>query len=229
MRQIITSPFPSGGRNPVAEAVSPDQADLYVVNRDDNTIVQFIIGSDGKLYPQNTVNTPGIFPIAVAVSGNFLSSSIPISRCRPAHRHRLAPVPLRCFPILTAAQAGALKPAQPADTLGTPVVNTSISASYWPLTLPGGGRIRRFRSHRNHVAASGSYVYVAGYDSNTNLGYVFGFTRRLGRHAHRDSRISVSSWERIPSAITSDTSGTYLYVTDSTQNLVYGFQINGGH
>ena len=63
MRQITTSPFPSGGRNPVAEAVSPDQADLYVVNRDDNSIVQFVIGNDGKLYPQNTVNTPGIFPL----------------------------------------------------------------------------------------------------------------------------------------------------------------------
>src|SRR3954452_11648734 len=38
MRQIPTSPFPSGGRNPVADAVSPDNANLYVVNRDDNTI-----------------------------------------------------------------------------------------------------------------------------------------------------------------------------------------------
>jgi 6-phosphogluconolactonase (cycloisomerase 2 family) len=59
MRQIPTSPFPSGGRNPVAEAVSSDNTNLYVVNQDDNTIVQFIIGNDGKLYPQNTVNTPG--------------------------------------------------------------------------------------------------------------------------------------------------------------------------
>ncbi len=67
MRQIKTSPFPSGGRNPVAEAVSPDDTNLYVVNEDDNTIVQFIIGNDGKLYPQNTVNTPGIFPLGVAV------------------------------------------------------------------------------------------------------------------------------------------------------------------
>ena len=72
MRQIPTSPFPSGGRNPVADAVSTDFADLYVVNEDDNTIVQFIIGNDGKLYPQNTVNTPGIFPMAVAVAGSFL-------------------------------------------------------------------------------------------------------------------------------------------------------------
>src|SRR6202041_2468929 len=57
MRQIPTSPFPSEGRNPIAEAVSADYQNLFVVNHDDNTIVQFIIGNDGKLYPYNTVNT----------------------------------------------------------------------------------------------------------------------------------------------------------------------------
>jgi len=53
MRQIPTSPFPSQGRNPVAEAVSVDYGSLFVVNRDDNTIVQFGIGTDGKLYTRN--------------------------------------------------------------------------------------------------------------------------------------------------------------------------------
>ena len=72
MRQIPTSPFPSGGRNPVADAVSTDYTNLYVVNRDDNSIVQFVIGNDGKLYPQNTVNTPGVYPLAVAVGGSNL-------------------------------------------------------------------------------------------------------------------------------------------------------------
>ena len=51
MRQIPASPFPSGGRDPVAEAVSADNSSLFVANQDDNTIVQFVIGSDGKLYP----------------------------------------------------------------------------------------------------------------------------------------------------------------------------------
>ena len=72
MRQIPTSPFPSQGRNPVAEAVSVDYGSLFVVNRDDNTIVQFGIGTDGKLYPYNTVNTPGIFPLAIAVNKSNL-------------------------------------------------------------------------------------------------------------------------------------------------------------
>ncbi len=87
MRPLRTSPFPSGGRNPVAEAVHPDNQTLYVVNRDDNTIVQFAIGTDGKLYPQNTVNTPGIFPVAAAVSGKnlFVADTYePLPTCSPA-------------------------------------------------------------------------------------------------------------------------------------------------
>src|ERR1700721_3330223 len=41
MRHIPTSPFPSGGRNPVAEAVSSDNTNLYVVNQDKNTHFHF--------------------------------------------------------------------------------------------------------------------------------------------------------------------------------------------
>jgi hypothetical protein len=62
LRTIPTSPFPSGGRNPIAEAADASSENLYVANNDDNNIVQFGIGTDGKLYPQSTINTPGAFP-----------------------------------------------------------------------------------------------------------------------------------------------------------------------
>src|SRR5271168_2972979 len=87
LRAIPSSPFPSGGRNPVAEAVSSNFANLYVVNEDDNTIVQFAIGNDGKVYPQNTVNTPGVFPIGIAVNGSHLyvaDTYQPLPTCSPA-------------------------------------------------------------------------------------------------------------------------------------------------
>jgi len=227
MRQIVTSPFPSGGRNPVSEAVSPDQADLYVVNEDDNSIVQFIIGNDGKLYPQNTVNTPGIFPLAVSASSNFLyvlDTFQPLPTCNPA-----APCSgsVAVFPILSATQAAALTPAQPADTLGTPVVNTSISASYWPLLLTGTATSDVFVPTALTTAASGAYVYVTGYDSTTSVGYVFGFTTGSGGTLTAIPGFPAAVGTH-PSAVTSDATGTYLYVTDSVQNLVYGFQINGG-
>src|SRR6201999_2194252 len=50
--QITDSPYPSGGRNPVALVTSPNGKYLYVLNHDDSTVVQFAIGTDGKLYPQ---------------------------------------------------------------------------------------------------------------------------------------------------------------------------------
>jgi len=227
MRQIPTSPFFSGGRNPVADAVSADQGSLYVVNRDDNTIVQFVIGTDGKIYPQNTVNTPGIFPIAVGTSKNYLfvaDTYMPLPTCSPASPCSGS---VAVFPILTAEQAGALKPAQPANTLGPAIQNTAISANYWPLTLTGGAAADIFVPTAINVAASGSYLYVAGYDANTNQGYVFGFAPGSDGTlaAIPGSPVQVGTH---PSGITSDGSGAYLYVTDSAQNAAYGFQIASG-
>src|ERR1700677_640627 len=47
LHQLADSPYPSGGRNPVYDVTSPNGLDLYVANHDDNTIVQFAIGTDG--------------------------------------------------------------------------------------------------------------------------------------------------------------------------------------
>ena len=106
-------------------------------------------------------------------------------------------------------------------------MNTAISASYWPLLLSGGAASDVFVPTAITVAASGPYVYVAGYDSTTSIGYVFGFD------AGSDGTLtSIPGFPLAvgihPSAVASDASGAYLYVTDSAQNLVYGFQINGG-
>ncbi len=50
---VSGSPFPAG-RNPVAMVTSPSGLYLYAVNHDDNTVIEYSVGSDGKLYPQNT-------------------------------------------------------------------------------------------------------------------------------------------------------------------------------
>src|ERR1017187_660980 len=120
MRQIPSSPYPSEGRNPVAEAVSSDYANLYVVNQDDNTIVQFMIGPDGKLYPQNTVNTPGIYPLAVTVSGTNLfvvDTYQPLPACSNASPCSGS---VGVFPLLSPT-IGANPP--PSGAPGTPVIN----------------------------------------------------------------------------------------------------------
>jgi len=115
------------------------------VNEDDNTIVQFTIGNDGKIYPQNTVNTPGVFPLAVATAGKFLfvaDTYQPLPTCSTA-----APCSgsLAVFPIGTN------------DALGSAAANASISASYWPLTLPSSPTDVMTPTA---IAATSTYVYV---------------------------------------------------------------------
>ena len=229
MRQIPTSPFPSGGRNPVAEAASPDQADLYVVNEDDNTIVQFIIGNDGKIYPQNTVNTPGVFPMGVAVGGSnlFVADTYqPLPTCSTASPCTGS---IAVFPILNATQAKALTPSQPADTLGAPIVNSSISASYWPLTLP---------SNPTHIivptaitsANSGAYVYVTAYDSSVspNVGYVFGFAVNSDGTLTALNNGAPFSAGSHPSAIASAPGGNTIFVTDYKNADVWAYSATNG-
>jgi len=216
MRTIPASPFPSGGRNPVAETVSPDSTTLYVVNEDDNSIVQFIIGNDGKVYPQNTINTPGVFPLAIAAAGKYLfvaDTYQPLSTCSTA-----APCSgsVAVFPIGTN------------DALGSAVVNESISASYWPLSLA---------AHPADVltptaittAASGAYLYVTAYDATSGGGYVFGFAVNSdGTLSALNSGIPFAAG-KLPSSIASAANGSFIYVADSASNNIYAFSANAGN
>jgi 6-phosphogluconolactonase len=268
MRQIPTSPFPSGGRDPVAEAVSTDQTNLYVVNQDDNSIVQFVIGNDGKVYPQNTTNTPGIFPLAVAVNGTNLfvvDTYQPLPICSTA-----APCSgsIGVFPITVGTGAN------PSDPIGAPVSNGTLP--YMPLCLTGytpaitttssNTKIETFNctgaesdvivpTAVNAVEA-GSFVYVTAYDSTAspNAGYIFGFAVAPpssaavppggvcptqgntipagvlppGTLCPLNSGSAPFSAGVHPSAITSDSTSTYVYVTDFNKGNVLGFSVASG-
>jgi len=227
MRQIPTSPFPSAGRKPVAEAVSTDYSNLYVVNQDDNTIVQFLIGPDGKLYPQNTYNTPGIFPLAVAVSSSYLFVA---DTYLPASCSTTSPCSgsIGVFPILDATDAGKLSPAEIAGTLGTVVANPANSANYWPLTLSGNPSHIILPTGIN-VSASGSYLYVSAYDTTANNGYVFAFSVGSGGVLSAVSGSPFAAGVH-PSGIASgsNSNGDYVYVTDFTSGDVLGYKATGG-
>jgi 6-phosphogluconolactonase len=234
MRQIPTSPFPSGGRDPVAEVVSKDQTNLYVVNEDDNSIVQFVIGNDGKLYPQNTVNTPGIFPIAVSLSGTtlyVLDTFQPLPTCSTA-----APCS-GAFGVLPIT-VGSGSP--PSDTLGSPVANGSIT--YWPLCQYGYASATDFTTCKAGATtdiitptaidalSSGAYVFVTGYDSTAspNVGYVFGFAASSGGAlTPLNGGVPFLAGVR-PSAVTSDPTNSFLYVADQTSGNLVAYSIASG-
>jgi 6-phosphogluconolactonase (cycloisomerase 2 family) len=229
MRQIPTSPFPSAGRNPVAEATSSDYQNLFVVNQDDNTIVQFVVGTDGKLYPFNTVNTPGIFPMAVAVNKSnvfVVDTYEPLPLCSTADP---CPGSIGVFP-LTAGGSASSAPCTATFCMGSPAVNSTLNAQYWPLALSGVNASHIIVPTAVNVLASGSYVYVAAYDSSVspNVGYVFGFSVGTGGVLTPLSGSPFAAGTH-PSAIASDPTSAYVYVTDFVKGNVLAYSAASGN
>jgi 6-phosphogluconolactonase (cycloisomerase 2 family) len=219
MRQIPTSPFPSEGRDPVAEAVSADYQNLFVVNQDDNTIVQFIVGNDGKLYPYNTVNTPGIYPLAIAANKSnvfVVDTYQPLPLCSTADPCSGS---VAVYPLTAATSSTPIG-------LGTPATNPAVSAQFWPLTLSGANASHVILPTAVNVLASGAYVYVSAYDSSVTpaAGYVFGFSVGSGGVLTAVPGSPFAAGDQ-PSAIASDGKSSYVYVTDSVRGDVLGYTV----
>lgn len=231
MRPIPSSPFPSGGRNPVAAVVSTNFGSLFVANQFDNTIVQFTIGTDGKLYPFTTVNTPGIFPVALAANKSdlFVADTFePLASCSTSTP---CPGAIGVFPLTAATNTAPV-------ALGSPAVNTSVNGNYWPLMLSGASASDVIvPTAVTTVTPSGSgssgatYVFVSAYDSTVSpsAGYIFGFlvgsngvltplTGGIGGGNAFAAGVH-------PSAIASDPTGAFVYVTDFSKAEVLGFSV----
>src|SRR5271154_1596120 len=205
LHQIPDSPYGSGGRNPVSDVASPNGKNLYVINHDDNTIVEFAIGTDGKLYPQQTCNLPGSYPSQLTVNkaGTYLyivetyqpnfSLSIP------------GPGALVVFPINANGQLGAT------GSLCQPVPNGTNA--YFAL---GNNPVSV------NVLANGNFVYAVNESDATIAAFQVGSDGGL-------SSIGLFNAGINPNAVASDPAGKFLYVTDGGSNQMYGFlvQSNG--
>ena len=244
LRTIPSSPFPSGGRDPIAEAVSPAPSgnfeSLYVANKDDNNIEQFTIGTDGKLYPQSTINTPGTFPMALAINAAGTYEYV-VDTLGPAAGCSLTnPCPgiIAGYAMTTAATAamtgsfgvGSLGQscAGSTCTLGTPVINSN-NLGYYPLQVSPTNSTTILTPTALHVLGNGSFVYVTAYNVNANsnayTGYLFGFSVGSGgglTPLNGGTPISLGSE---PVAMASDSGSKTLYVVDKATNLVNGYSI----
>jgi len=230
LRTIPTSPFPSGGRNPVAEVPSPDSKNLYVVNEDDNNVVQFGIGNDGKLYPQSTVNTPGSFPLAIALnSANSYLYGVdtlqPIAGCSLTNT---CPGDVFVCPINTDG------------SLGTPVNGTNQCTNYYPLQLKTSDATTVLTPTAINLTADGKYLYVSAWNATTRIGYLFAFSANSdgtltslngdapflleSQSASQSSPVVLKQ----PVALASDPGSQFLYVVDKLTNQVATYTLTGG-
>ncbi|HTW44893.1 MAG TPA: beta-propeller fold lactonase family protein [Acidobacteriaceae bacterium] len=209
LTQIPDSPYPSGGRNPVAEVTSPNGANLYVVNHDDNTIVEFAIGTDAKLYAQHTYQTPGTEPDAIAINqaGTLLfvvdTYEATYSDANPG------PGALVVFPIHSDG------------SLGSAIANGSLP--YWPL---------QFAPTTVNVTANGKFVYAANANTNnptaadqrgTISAFSVGSSGALTALYSSSSALPYAGVQ--PSASASDPTSRFLYVTDAASNEMYAYTV----
>jgi 6-phosphogluconolactonase (cycloisomerase 2 family) len=230
MRQIPASPFPSQGRDPVAEAVSTDNLNLFVANQDDNSIVQFSIGSDGKLYPYNTVNTAGIYPLALASTSTnlfVLDTYQPLPICSTADPCSGS---ISAIPLVKATSTA------PVTMVPNLPVNSCSGLDYVPLAPPSGRPASDIVLPTGiTVLPSGSALFVSAYDASANAGYVYGFTIGSLSCTINGASATIATLTPVPgspfaagvqpSGIGSDSTSTYLYVTDYAKAHVLGYTI----
>jgi 6-phosphogluconolactonase len=218
------SPIDAGGRNTLGLVVSPDNLHLYTVNNYDSNVVQFDIGTDGKLYPENTYNITGSLPTAAAIdaSGNFLYVTFTYQNTATgAALYTTAnpgPGGITIFPINSKDHS-----------LGTP---TTVNVGRNPVGIA--------------TSATGNYVYVIEQDTATTanlLGFsenptTGGLTALPGVTINPNpgnvastgfnSGPTPSGILSNPVAVSGHAAGTLLYVTDQTLNQIATYSIASG-
>jgi 6-phosphogluconolactonase len=211
LTQIPDSPYNFPGRNPVAEVTSPNGSSLYVAYHDDNTIVQHNIGTDGKLYPANTITPPGTEPVALGINaaGTFLfvvqTFQTGFSDSQPG------PGALVVYPI------------NADGTLGTPVNNGNLP--YWPL---------QFNPSSVNLPVKDNFVYVVNTNTASQAGTISAFQLNPTSGALTVINDPVTGGNVFPAGVSptasaSDPTSRYLYVTDTATNqlIAYGIQSTG--
>ena len=220
---VAGSPVDSQGANPVAEVAAPNGQYLYVANHGNNTIAQFVIGTDGQLSFGHKYTTPGSEPIALAI--NTAGTLLFVLDYYGPGFSDAAPGPgvLVVYPV------------NADGTLGTAVASGGLSYSTLQCFPTGVA-----------VSANGNLVYVSNTNSvivttappTTTLppatpascpsqGTISGFT--VGS-AGVLTTIPGSPFAAgtTPTGIAVDLTNRFLYTTDSVQNQLIVYSILGG-
>jgi hypothetical protein len=223
--QVANSPFPSGGQYPIASVVDGTNHWLYVVHEIDNALVEFAIGTDGKLYQQHTYNTPGTYPIALALDpqGKYL---FVVDSFAPAFNNSGAVSP-NINPIAANPPTYGCVAAYPITavdgSLGVPIADPVSGQSCFP--LDGQRAIQGSQPIGVTVTASTGFLYVA--DQGLHTIYGFSLNDSNGVLTALTSNNFPAGTQ--PSAIASDAVGHTVYVADQGPNemLSYSVQATG--
>ena len=211
--RIAAPSVASGGVGPIAMAVTPDYANLYVANQGNNSVVHFAISGNGVLTAKDTLTT-STAPVSLAVStdNKYLYVATGTSSAT------LTEYALTSGAIGSpAAQINLAVPGYTGDTLVPTGVNVLVKSS---------------------SLTTSAAVYVTAYDKSAynpggtitsiaNPGWVFGFAIGSGGALTPSTGSPYQAGVK-PSGIASDPAGRFVYVTDYASNELIGYTVQGG-
>lgn len=197
----------TGGSSPVSLATTSDYANLYVANQGNNSVVHFSIASDGVLTQKDAI-TLSATPVYLAVNAANTFLYV-VSGTTSA---TLTAFSLSSGTIgSAAAQESLTVPGYTSDT----IVPTGVT-----------------------VLANNNAVYATAYDqsaynpggttsSTANPGWVFGFTVGSGGALTPTSASPYKAGVK-PTALVTDPTNKYVYVTDFASNELIAYGIYSG-
>ena len=193
--------------SPVAMAVSPDYANLYVASSDDNSVVHFALSSGGALTKKDAITLPGpATSLAVNQANNFLYVAYGSTTAN------LAEYALSSGTIgsLTSTQA-LIIPGFDGDT----VLPTGVAV------LPNNAAV--------YVTAYDKSSYNPGgaVTSSASPGWVFGFA--VDKSGGLTTSLASPYQTGVqPSALAIDPTSRFVYITDRASNHLIGYSVSSG-
>jgi len=202
----------SGGVNPVAMAISGDYTNLYVAHAGSNTVVHFSVAPNGVLSAKDSVTLSGP-PVALAVNsaGTYL------------------------YVVSGTTTATLSEYALSSGTIGSPAAQIALQIPGFATdtVVPTGVAVLA-----NNAQIQGNAVYATVYDqsaynpggtttSTAHPGWIFGFAIGSGGALTASSGSPYEAGVK-PSAVTSDPTDRFVYVTDFASNQLIGYGIHAG-
>ena len=237
LTQVTGSPFQTGFKRETTLVPSPDGKYLYVLSGfEDSAVEVFAVGTDGKLYGQKTYTlSGGTYPTSIAVdsAGKFLYITFtyqpgftPVSpgpggvAIFPINSDGTlgTPVSINGQPFLAVGNNPVSITVTPAICSPTPVISTNTACT----GSSGAGKQNVFVFVVDQEPSPNATVL--GYAQNTSTG-------ALTPLSGTKFNATLKTWQGYPagvtpSAIASDPTGRFVYVTDQTANQIYGYTID---
>ena len=231
LNQIAGSPFAAIVSDPIKVVAHPNNQAIYVIGgangADGNSVEEFLVGTDGKLYATHTYNLTGTYATSAAIdtTGTFLYVTFNLQMgYTPASP---GPGGVSIFPINSD------------NSLGTPTtlnvgnnpIGIAVSA---PVCVPAPLVSGNPTCTTGTGSASGeynTYAYVVDQETASGKPTVLGFAQNMQTGALTPlPGNGTGVWPGIaagvvPSAIAVDGTASFVYVTDQEANEIYGYNI----